>query len=243
LLAGRELAHWLKPRPLFRYATVIAVIALAGFYCHQHWLLGRSRRVKETLGMKELASRTESLLGKQFPLVHVDTPYAFQFYYQSAEPLVSVDRAAELLRGDYPAFVSINDYNQLTSKLDSNALVYEIARWPAVGIPMLRIVGNRPAPEPDRLATVHGPFLVQVEQVRLMQARRDEFTFQPTGGKGRICIQNQSASAQTANVLVATAGRMASVHERHVLQPRESWIVPINPDVVGAKPDKSPGLP
>ena len=228
LLAGRELARWLKPQALLRYATVVAIVALVGFYYHQHWLLSHNRRVKETLGMKELASRTQSIFGKQFPLVHVDAPFAFQFYYESAEPLVSLDHAAELLSGDYPAFVSIKNYEQLISRLGTNASVYEIARWPAQGEPALRIVGNRLAPEPDRLATVQGPFLVQVEQMRLVKTRHDEFTFQPTGLNGKICIQNQSSTAQTAGVLVDAAGWLASAaHERRVLQPHETWTIPV----------------
>src|SRR6185436_10375712 len=89
LLAGRELAQWLRfwsSRRLMRAASSFAIIVLSFFFLLHHVLMARSRQVQTTVGMRELAAQVRGTFGEQFPLVHVDIPFALQFYLNTGRP-------------------------------------------------------------------------------------------------------------------------------------------------------------
>jgi 4-amino-4-deoxy-L-arabinose transferase-like glycosyltransferase len=152
-LAGRELARWVRfwsTTRLLRTAGALAIVVLSVLSLYHHVLLGRSAHVRTTLGMREIAGRLDQDVAAK--LVHVDTPFALQFYLNTARPLMSFADAAVRLRQDQPAYVAVCNYAKLQTQLGpDNPALHELARWPVTGTPEIRVVSNRPrlpAPPP-----------------------------------------------------------------------------------------------
>lgn len=236
LLAGRELAGWLQPRPLLKLAGTFVAVLLVAFTLYHHVGRAWSKQVQITLGMRETAEVVRRSLGDEFPLVHVgasdsDTSFALQFYLKSARPLTSVARAIELLRGDYPAYVAVTGYGKHADQFENGLELLEIARWPQTGTPTVRALGNRPVAEAtSRLATIQGPFAIRMDQAQLMGVYRHDFTFRLQEGAGRISIQNQSTADQTVGIrLLSPSGKPGGeAVQRRRLAPLEVWS--ISPD-------------
>ncbi len=229
LLAGREGARWLQscpPRQLIKLVGALALATLCFLGLYHHGLLARSTRVQKTVGMRDLAASVRGRFGEGFPLVHVDTLFLLQFYLNTAWPLASAERAAELLKGDFPALVAVSDFDLLQSRLQPNGpALFEFARWPKQGPPFVRIVSNRPLTEPlARLATLLGPWLVQMENLRFVCMSGPEIVVQSGKKPGALWVTNQSGVPRTLRVrlLAEGAGTRDSVAER-VLAPGETW--------------------
>lgn len=148
LLAARELAWWLRgwsTARLYKAAGVFAAVVLAFLFLYHHVLQGHSTRVQETLGMRGIAAKVRGTLGEQFPLVHVKTPFALQFWLNTAHRLVKPERAAALLQGAEPVVVAVADFPELENLLSTNRpVLYELARWPAEEPTLVRVISNRP---------------------------------------------------------------------------------------------------
>ncbi len=148
LLAGRELAWWLRnwstPR-LLKVTGAFASVVLGFLLFYHHVLLAGSTRVQATLGMRTVADHVRETLGEKFPLVHVDTPFALQFWLNTARPLDSFEKAAALLQGKEPVVVAVSDFRKLESRWATNQpVLHELARWPSNGTTQVRVVSNRP---------------------------------------------------------------------------------------------------
>jgi 4-amino-4-deoxy-L-arabinose transferase-like glycosyltransferase len=148
LLAGRELSWWLRfwstPR-LLRMTGAIAAVVLVVLFIGHHLLLAHSSRVQTTLGIRAVAERVRETLGAEFPIVHVDTPFALQFSLNTARPLVSFERAAALLQSNEPVVVAVSDFARLEARFSTNPpALHELARWPVQGQTVVRVVSNRP---------------------------------------------------------------------------------------------------
>lgn len=227
LLAGRELARLLsmaRRKMLLKLAVVATTLTLVVFATYHHWLVGRSRHVKETVGIKEMASSVRQLVGEQFPLTHLGSPFAIQFYLNTMRPWVEPEQAAELLRGDAAAFVVVRNVSDLTDALgtDSPAL-HELLRWPAKGDPFLRVVSNRPRLEwSERMATIIGPVLLRTEGLKLQSATENEFIFlSETNSTNSVTLSNLSARPQKIRVQIQGAGKKAV--QTQILLPGEVW--------------------
>src|SRR5262249_12915555 len=112
---------------------------------HYRWEAARSVVVKRTQGMEQLAGFVRDRVGPRFPLTHVDDPFALQFYLGTMRPIISFERAAELLRSGTPVFVVVRDVATLKGRLGPNGpTLYTLARWPESGEPFVQIVSNYP---------------------------------------------------------------------------------------------------
>jgi hypothetical protein len=95
--------------------------------------------------MQQFAKVLERQIGSHFPLVHMDSPFALQFYLNTMRRRVSPSQAARVLASDYDAFVVVRDPSKLEAILDpTKTAVHEVARWPLTGEAYVRIVSNRP---------------------------------------------------------------------------------------------------
>jgi hypothetical protein len=153
LLAGRELAHWVtlwSPERIRRTALAATAVFLMGTGLYHHVLLRRSTKVQETIGMRDLAGELRRRLGDEFPLYHVDSPFALQFYLNTARRQISTARAAELLSGGAPAVVTVRDFVKLRNELPPQIVLHQIAGWPASKEATVRVVSNVPRPESNR---------------------------------------------------------------------------------------------
>jgi 4-amino-4-deoxy-L-arabinose transferase-like glycosyltransferase len=154
LLAGRELAHWLRfwsSRRLIQVASAVVMVMLGFQALYHHFLLAYSHGVQTTLGMRTLAEQVRERCGERFPLVHVDTPFALQFYLNTVRPLTTFERAAGLLSGRERTVVAVSQLDKLLAEFGTNApTIYELARWPSNGRPSVQVVTNRRSTDPCR---------------------------------------------------------------------------------------------
>lgn len=229
LLAGRELAQWLRfwsTRRLMRAASGFAIFVLCFLFVYHHFLLARSRQVQTTTGMREMAAQVRGTFGEQFPLVHVRTPFALQFYLNTGRPLTSFERAAGVLREDSAAYVAVSRLDEILAQFATNSpVIYELSRWPTSGVPEVRIVSNRPTYDSSApLATVLGPFLVHMEGLNLIRTKGYELVLRSNCPAASISILNQSHTPQPARIrlLANTRDKGDTVSER-ILAPGESW--------------------
>ena len=157
LLVGRELAYWLQcwsaPR-LLKVTGAFAAFVLGFLLLYHHVLLARSARFKTTMGIRSVANTMRASLGAQYPVVHVDTPFALQFYLNTAHPLASFDQAAAMLQGEKQVVVAVSDFDRLAGNLNTNqSVLHELTRWPSNDTPIVRVVSNHPFKVPStRLA-------------------------------------------------------------------------------------------
>jgi hypothetical protein len=225
LLAGRELARWVilwSPERIRRAALGAAAIFLVGIGVYHHVLLRWSTKVQETVGMKDLAREVQHRFGDQFPINHVDSPFALQFYLNTARPQISTSQAAGLLSGEYPAVVTVSDFVKLRSQLPAQTPCYEIARWPATNEAAARVVSNVPRPElTNRLATVIGPLSIQMQDARLLRTRRRELEFVALTPVANVTISNQSMRPQTVSLRFRS--QRGPFPQARVLEPGQSW--------------------
>ena len=232
LLAGREGAQWLRlwaPARLMKAAGVVAVFTLGILALYHHVLLGNSERIKKTLGCREVAAEVRRTLGKEFPLVLVDVPFALQFYLGTARPVTSLERAADLLQGDFPAVVAISDLDSLLARFPTNSPpLHELARWPSNGIPFIRIVSNHPVTETDsaeRLATILGPLRLQLENLEFVRTRGHEIVLRPGARTGTVSVVNESESAQQVRIRILARTEEPDTISGKFLAAGERWSV------------------
>jgi len=89
--------------------AVTALVFLAATGLIYHVLRDDRARVVNTRGVERLARSIRERVGPEFPLVHVDTPFAFQLYLNTMTPLTSASEAAALLQRPAAAFVAVRD--------------------------------------------------------------------------------------------------------------------------------------
>ena len=179
--------------------------------------------------MRDMARKLDSTLGSNFPFVFVaetasDTACALEFYLDAASPVTPMTRAAELLEGDFPAYAAVLNQNEWFAT-HTNMSLHEIARWPETGKPVMRVVGNRPPSDAaNRRATIHGPLLIEMEHMKLVNVRDDNFTFATTADGGKISIRNQSTEQKVVGIYILdAAGGYSSYVKGRVLAPDEVW--------------------
>jgi 4-amino-4-deoxy-L-arabinose transferase-like glycosyltransferase len=229
LLAARELAQWLRfwsTARLMKTASGFAIFVLSVFFLYHHFLLARSRRVQTTIGMRELAAKVRGTFGEQFPLVHVHTPFALQFYLNTGRPLTSFEHAAALLRETSAVYVAVSRLDELLAQFDTNPpVIHEISCWPAKGTPEVRIVSNRPSYDSSApLATVLGPFLINMEGVNLVRTAGQELVLRSNRTAASISILNQSQTRQPVRIrLLAKAPDKGETVAARILAPGETW--------------------
>ena len=118
----------------------LGVILVAAFY----WSQGDNIWVQRTVGMKQLAAEIEKKAGRNFPLIHVEDPFALQFYLNTMTVMTSMEEAAEILGGPKRAFVAVCNFGKLERQWEEKVDIHELARWPdGPAEPFVRIIGNR----------------------------------------------------------------------------------------------------
>jgi hypothetical protein len=229
LVAGRELARrlgtWSFQR-IARMVALVAVITLGASLLYHHVLLSRSSHVRETLALKAAADEIRRQVGAEFPLTHMDSPFAVQFYLNTIYPWVSPERAARLLRDDPAAFVLVRKMELLQKQLGpGGAPLHELFRFPAKGPAMAQLVSNHPRLEwAEQMATVVEPFYLKLNGIRDFHRRGDEFWLTTSPEGGNATFVNEDESAQHLQVHMISPNGQQSVQDK-TLAPRESWEV------------------
>ena len=197
LCAGRELGRLVekrKPAEIIASIVVVTAIIFLGFIFFYKRTERTNAFVKRTIAMEEFAATVRESVGEDFPLTHMDEPFTFQFYLGPMRRLVSFDRAAELLRGEAAAFVLVSDLARLKEHFGTDThTLHELARWPATGEPLVRIVSNHPRLEwTEHMAFLDGALHVQVDDARTVHVSEHELGFRSAGNHSTVTITNKS---------------------------------------------------
>jgi 4-amino-4-deoxy-L-arabinose transferase-like glycosyltransferase len=227
LLAGRELQRLLQrlsPRQFGALVTSVAVLTLVGLGIYHHVLLRTAKHSVETLALKSLADDVRSTVGAQFPLTHVDCPYALQFYLETWRPWVTPEQAADLLRGDAAAFLVVVNLEKVKEQLGTNAPpVYELWTRKLNDRETVHLVSNHPKLEwAGNMAMILGPLSLHMEGVKLIQAKEHEFVIE-RDSKAASAFTVTNHSNRTEEIRVRVANDAAGTVLKRALAPGESW--------------------
>lgn len=222
LLAGRELARLLRLcAAQWRAAVLVggvmaALVILALKYDH---FARRDVNVAMTLSVRDFAQTLEHDVGADFPLTHVDDPYALQVYLNTMRPVVSYAAAAQLLEQDAAAFVVVSRPDLLRqARAPGGAPVYDVSHSVSVpGHHGIHVMSNRPELRPeDRMAMAVGALRVETEGLRWVHAAECDFTF---AGRGSVKFTNAGSKPVALRVILQRPGE--PVRASWVLQPGE----------------------
>lgn len=158
ILAGRELSFWWKPtgrtfpRDVLAFTACAALILLG----YQHIIMRNEHYTVRSRWARQFADHVAEQVGRDFPLIPVDMPYAMQFRLGTMRQCVSPEVAAEALKGDAAAFVVVRDIGNFKKFAPSG--INMVAQWPEAGDPFLAIYSNRAtlAPTPHMVAFADG---------------------------------------------------------------------------------------
>ena len=135
-------------------------------------------------------------------------------------------RSAQLLRGTSASYVAVSSLDDLVVEFGTNApVIHDLSRWPANGVPEVRIISNRPIYDSSApLATVLGPFLINMEGLMLIRIKDHELVLRSNKTAVAISILNQSQTPQPVRIrlLANTPEKSDTVAER-ILAPAETW--------------------
>jgi len=225
LLAGiqlQRLTESFSPVKLRNCVVVITVASLfvAGLFFHL--ISTKSKGFRETAAMREFASVLNEKVGNQFPFSHADPPFALSYFLGELHQFATYPVAADLLRGETPAFVAVQELPRLEKQLGSNApAFFELMRWPEGSKPMVYIVSNHPRLEiTPRVAVALGAFRLDMDNAQLKQARGHKFIFDATADTALVKIFNDSEETQTVR---AGWSDSTAPLEEHQLKSGESW--------------------
>lgn len=225
LLAGRELDRLSRALGASANAVIAGVVVLliGGFIFYYFGPHARASYVTQSLQLKNLASRVERDGGMEFPLTHFDDPMGLQVYLNTLRPRVSLEHAAELLRGTEPVFVALNDLKklQMARNPDDPPIFTVLPTTDDRNYPT-RIVSNRRALElTNSFAFGFGNLTIRASGVHLLEATEREFAFAQQQNQSEITVVNGSTEPRRIRLRIITKGPPHS--EERLLAGHEIW--------------------
>ncbi len=129
--------------PMWRRIGFGATVAAGLFLAVYQEIRGtQNHRIALSVEMRQLAREVRPHLDHNTPLYSIDAPFAFQFYMESANPMLSVEDAVAVLT-QYPApVIAVSEqYPQLRQEAEARGIpLTEIATWPDIDNPTLRLI-------------------------------------------------------------------------------------------------------
>ena len=225
-LAGREmarLAEGLRPAVLLRFAAIgaLCILGLIAFYYQR--FRGDERQIAQTAVMKDMARQIQAHGAASLPIVHVDTPFALQYFLGTMNPAVTPEQAARLLAGSNTVFVALCDLPKVESLLPADhPEIFHLLHSPANGVPQVMLLSNGPRLESaPAMATGFGGIRVQWDRMALEERRGDRYDFRATGTAAMAQFSNDSERPRPIRVRLQHPDRTRVI--AHTLTPHEIW--------------------
>ena len=151
LLAGRELATWLRrlrPAHALAVAAAAATLSVGYGYYYYHHDEAENPLVVDTMHLKHFADSIRAQTGPDYPFIYTDCYYTFQLYMGSMRTNVTFESAADTLASEHPAFtVTSESAAETIQRLAESrgATVYLIDQCRGESGTLATILGNRPS--------------------------------------------------------------------------------------------------
>ena len=147
LLAGRELARWLKrwnPGQLARRSASAVAVALALYTIYLHTAFAHTWEVRQSEAVEAFARQLTR--DPSFPpMLHVDSPYALQFHLNTMERWVTLEAAAAELNSGSPRAVAVQDAARLRALAGNATALHDWGTCPgSQEKSVFTVLSNRP---------------------------------------------------------------------------------------------------
>jgi 4-amino-4-deoxy-L-arabinose transferase-like glycosyltransferase len=222
ILAGSQLAAWLEPlgdKMFVAFGAVACAVGL-GLLTYKYQVLVRKKdAVIWTAYVEQFAEQLQQRVGANFPLTHVDDPFALSIYLNTARPFYygptrdttgvfddnmvmtyDYDAAAALLQSDGEVNLAVDRIDAIYKRVPKNFTIYQVAQIAPQSPVRLYILSNRPTlATADHLTCGIGPLKIDTQGLQWIYASGVDFIF---GGSGTVSFTNNETTPRTISVKI-----------------------------------------
>jgi len=148
LLAGREAARWIRNwtrNQVLRRSLTATGAALALYTVYLHIAFARTWEVRQSEGVATFAGELRQRHPNPPHILHVDSPYALQFYLNTMDHTVSLDQAAAALKSGEPCAVAVCNGTALREAAGDTVRLHTIGSCPgSERDSVVTLVSNQP---------------------------------------------------------------------------------------------------
>jgi hypothetical protein len=226
LLAGRELAGWLRRWPAARVEQAAALgsaVVLAGLALGQPQGRATATEVLNTRAQRELAAWWEETGPAAVPLTFVEHTLTAQFYLNRHQAVVTPEQAARLLQGDAACALITRDLAAVRRFMPADFEPVVLREAPAGAASRAWLLANRAATNhaSGPVAVGVGPLRVRLEGATLVRARRWDLELRRTGTAARVHVVHDAPVPIPVGVIWLDAPEQREARRR--LAPGETW--------------------
>jgi len=246
MLAGRELALLLARLPRAGRTSLVLVIILCGLggaVVKYEWFNRTQEYVVLTSAAQKLARQVEQHVGRDFPLTHVDDPYAVNFYLDTMRPLAygpekkadgvydsalnatyDYQHAIRLLQGDAAVFLVLSRPEKiLDDPLAGDLKIYRPIDASLPGHHLCVLSNRRTLAAEDRMAMGVGPLTVTTEGLKWLHVAQNDFVFEPVNPGEPAEVQFVNGGSEALRVCVKFISQGSTTRQEHTLEPGNAW--------------------
>lgn len=169
----------------------------------------RTRIVRQTVLVKDVASSMRKAYPGEFPFTYVDAPMTLQVYLNTSRKAVPLNRAIRLLRGKKPATIAVNEItaSQVAARCGDSPL-HTVFQTPALDPELsVRILSNQASREMESFAFVIDNWFVAADHVMLLAASEQQVKFRALAPSWELEIKNEAKGFRTWEILVEDLDR------------------------------------
>jgi 4-amino-4-deoxy-L-arabinose transferase-like glycosyltransferase len=217
ILAGEEVAIWtryLSSRRLAALGSAIAILTLGALTTARYFFENKNGYISQTTAVAQLADDIRTKVGADFPLTHVDDPFALCVDLNTMRPLyygaereqtgffdpsleIRYDYAAagRLLASDAAVYECVVNVDELRRHLPPGTPFFDLA-----GNFVMHLVSNRPRlADADAIAFGDGTLKIELRGLHLVHASGNDFLF---SGGGSVQFENMGSQSRTFHAVI-----------------------------------------
>jgi len=231
LLAGRELAGWLRRWPAARVepaAVLGSAVVLAGLALGQPQGRATATEVLNTRAQRELAAWWEETGPSAVPLTFVEHTLTAQFYLNRHQAVVTPEQAARLLQGDAACALITRDLAAVRRFLPADFDPLVLREAPAGAAPRAWLLANRAASNQASgpVAVGLGPLRVRLEGAALVRARRLDLELRRIAAPAQVHVFNDAIEPVPVGVVWLDASERRQTRRRLAAGETWTWTAP-----------------
>lgn len=224
LIGGREIdLRLMRFTPRRRRLLLAAAVALGFLFEFVYYGVVRPKQkhVARSGGIEQMARSITSQVGSEFPIIHVDSPYALQYHLQTLRQSITRQMAVQAISADVAAYFVVKDIDEFIEVAEEKApLLHTVMQWPE-GEAQYKILGTRPKLEyAERMRTFAGSVMVDLINTRIRDAR-DGIVLEATATDASATFRNLDVERRQIRVRVEPEQTIRTIN----LGPGESVVL------------------